>query len=130
MVSAGRLADSALGRDEVNKRERVARYRHRKRGTTYQLIGHAEVQAPDDAPLIEGEMVTVYRCEQDGALWVRRKPEFEDGRFERLSDTALAEEEPSEAEVEAAYGAFRVETGDLTEGLTAALRAARKARMG
>jgi hypothetical protein len=60
------------------------RYRHRKRRTTYVVVGKAEVQAPADWPLIEGEMVIVYRSDQDGSLWVRRTSEFDDGRFERL----------------------------------------------
>ena len=61
-----------------------ARYRHKKRGTTYEVLGKAEVQAPEDAPLIEGEIVVVYRCGQTGELWVRRPSEFHDGRFEQI----------------------------------------------
>ena len=58
-------------------------YRHNKRGTTYTLIGEAQVQATNDAPLKDFETVVVYRGE-DGNLWVRRKAEFHDGRFEQL----------------------------------------------
>ncbi len=60
------------------------KYRHKKRGTTYTVVGMAEVQA--DEPLTDYEVVTVYRCIKTGRLWVRRKAEFEDGRFERLED--------------------------------------------
>ncbi len=59
------------------------RYRHHNRGGEYKVIGHAQVQAPDDAPLTDYEVVTVYRSKM-GDLWVRRKSEFEDGRFIEL----------------------------------------------
>jgi len=58
------------------------RYRHKKRGTTYTLIGVARVQS--DVPLTDMDQVTVYRCEETGFLWSRRRAEFEDGRFERI----------------------------------------------
>lgn len=64
--------------------QRDSRWRHKKRGTTYVVVGQAQVQCPDDAPLTDYECVTVYRCEQTGDLWVRRNSEFRDGRFERL----------------------------------------------
>ena len=69
-------------------------YRHKKRGTTYRLLGIGKMQAEhwhmddgfaglgscvDDAP------VAIYRSESDGSLWVRPKDEFEDGRFEKAS---------------------------------------------
>lgn len=60
------------------------RWRHKKRGTTYIVVGQAQVQA--DEPLTDYEIVTVYRCEQTGDLWVRRISEFMDGRFELLPD--------------------------------------------
>jgi len=59
-------------------------WRHKKRGSTYTVVGLAEVQA--DEPLTDYEVVTVYRCRETGRLWVRRKSEFEDGRFEPLSE--------------------------------------------
>lgn len=58
------------------------RYRHKKRGGTYALIGTAEIQA--SAPVNEGEPVAVYRCDADGRLWARPLDEFNDGRFESL----------------------------------------------
>ena len=76
----------AFAQAVIKAREPTARYRHHKRGTVYRLIGYAEVQAPEHAPLIEGEVVVVYRAEHNGELWVRRKPEFEDGRFECIED--------------------------------------------
>ncbi len=58
-------------------------WRHKKRGTTYAIVGSACVQADD--PLRDHEIVVVYRAE-DGQLWVRRKTEFYDGRFEEVKD--------------------------------------------
>lgn len=58
-------------------RERV---RHRKRGSTYTVMGRAKVQT--GTPLTDYSEVVVYRSEADGSLWVRPVAEFEDGRFE------------------------------------------------
>jgi hypothetical protein len=63
------------------------RWRHKKRGTTYTFVGVCEVQAEE--PLTDYEVAVVYRSEQDGRLWVRRKSEFNDGRFEALPSSAL-----------------------------------------
>lgn len=68
--------------------ERWTAWRHKKRGTTYNIVGVAEVQAED--PLTEAEITVVYRCREDGSLWVRRKSEFYDGRFEELAAQAPA----------------------------------------
>ena len=71
------------------------RVRHKKRGSTYQVLGTAEVQiSVGDASshaagmnsrvLDEGDSLVVYRCEADGKLWARFPDEFMDGRFEVL----------------------------------------------
>lgn len=81
------------------------RVRHVKRGTTYRVIGEAEAQvstgtaeawvlATDvpDAPEIvrysrligDGDLLTVYKTEAGGKLWVRFTDEFEDGRFAEI----------------------------------------------
>lgn len=61
------------------------RYRHQKRGSTYQVIADdAEVQVASGVGIDEAEIVVVYRAESDGSYWVRRRPEFYDGRFELL----------------------------------------------
>ena len=52
---------------------------HMKRGSTYEVIGEAEVQCA--VMVEEGAMLTVYRCEKDGKLWARPTAEFRDGRF-------------------------------------------------
>lgn len=67
-------------------------WKHKKRGTTYVLIGDAEVQAEES--LTEAEIVVVYKAQKDGRLWVRRKSEFYDGRFEALT-AALGASEPA-----------------------------------
>lgn len=66
-------------------------YRHKKRGTEYIVIGEGKMQAPwaiMNAMSIEPvdmEPVIIYRG-TDGQIWVRPKEEFEDGRFEKVSD--------------------------------------------
>lgn len=62
-------------------------HRHVKRGTEYQFVGTAEVQAPNATctcgALTDYEVVVVYR-DASGNMWVRRKSEFYDGRFAAL----------------------------------------------
>lgn len=53
---------------------------HKKRGSEYDVLGGAEIQA--SSPINEGDVVTVYRCKDDGKLWARPVAEFFDGRFE------------------------------------------------
>ena len=55
------------------------RWRHKKRGTFYQELCRAELQA--GRPLTEGDRLVVY-VDDDGKTWCRPEGEFEDGRFE------------------------------------------------
>jgi len=65
----------------------LPRFRHRKRGTVYQVISIGEDENR------RGTEVVVYRGEDDGKIWVRPSAQFFDGRFEELprkpSDKAL-----------------------------------------
>ena len=69
---------SAIDAALAESGETPRRVRHKKRGTTYEVIGEARVQASD--MVVEDDVLTVYRGE-DGMLWCRPKYEFEDGRF-------------------------------------------------
>lgn len=66
--------------------------RHKKRGTTYQVLGEGKMQSEDwvtdhgieeGSRRVDGLKVTIYQAE-DGGLWVRPSDEFGDGRFEEL----------------------------------------------
>lgn len=60
------------------------KWRHKKRGTIYEVLGDAELQAEPGSGVEEGWMFTIYRGE-DGKLWARPTNEFHDGRFEPAS---------------------------------------------
>lgn len=60
------------------------RWRHKKRGTTYEIIAIAKLQY--SGRLDDMTEMVVYRSDSDGSLWVRSEKEFKDGRFELLRD--------------------------------------------
>lgn len=61
----------------------LSRWRHKRRGTTYTAVAIGELQMSAD-DLCDGEEMMIYRSD-DGKWWVRRREEFEDGRFDRIS---------------------------------------------
>lgn len=79
-----------------------SRWRHKKRGTSYEVLGRAAMQISiktlfphghRTTPLILEEVAVAslekmsfvaYRSEADDTLWVRPESEFLDGRFEEI----------------------------------------------
>jgi hypothetical protein len=55
------------------------RFKHKKRGTVYDMIGSAIAQC--DRPIVDSDLLVVYKDPFSGQLWVRPKTEFHDGRF-------------------------------------------------
>ncbi|WP_242137333.1 hypothetical protein [Sphingomonas sp. TREG-RG-20F-R18-01] len=66
----------------------VERFRHVKRGTLYEMVGTAELQAGQ--PQHEHAELAIYRGE-DGKLWARNTAEFHDGRFVAVSSDQPAQ---------------------------------------
>lgn len=68
----------------------MALYRHKKRGTVYEIVtDYASLQCSADPVFerrFEDDTWTVYRNVKTGAVWVRPTEEFHDGRFERLPE--------------------------------------------
>ena len=54
-------------------------WRHKVRGTRYQVVNVAEASCD----ISEGDAVVIY-LGSNGSLWVRKRSQFLDGRFERL----------------------------------------------
>lgn len=71
----GYLAGKALA---ASKESRGRRYRHVKRGSTYEVLTVAEDENR------RGTDVVIYRGEDDGKVWSRPADQFFDGRFEEL----------------------------------------------
>jgi CDGSH-type Zn-finger protein len=78
-------------------------HRHVKRGTLYDVLGQAELQS-SGGPVPERATLTVYRGADDGKLWARPQPEFEDGRFDGPGASTTRAVARLNAEVDAAGG--------------------------
>jgi hypothetical protein len=61
------------------------RWRHLKRGTTYEVIGVAKLQTALTEGLADETLMVVYRNDATGKLSVRSLYEFCDGRFEIIT---------------------------------------------
>ncbi len=59
-------------------------YRHKKRGTIYDIVGGGIAQA-SNAPIQDGDPVVVYQSIDNDQIWIRPVAEFYDGRFETLT---------------------------------------------
>jgi len=57
-------------------------HRHKKRGSSYKVVGEARLQFSVTIPQ-DGDMLVLYQGE-DGVFSVRHPTEFNDGRFEKL----------------------------------------------
>ncbi|WWT39561.1 hypothetical protein [Microcystis phage Mae-JY02] len=80
-----RDAIAAIPARGVGVKERV---QHKKRGSTYRVLGRGKVQT--DTPLTDYAEVVVYQAEADGTVWVRPVSEFKDGRFAALEPVTPA----------------------------------------
>jgi hypothetical protein len=78
-----------------------SKWRHKRRGTSYEVVGMAELQMTTD--LVDGSELVVYRGD-DGKLWAREYGEFTDGRFECIDGEEPAAEAPSDATVALGLG--------------------------
>jgi hypothetical protein len=63
-------------------------WRHKKRGTVYEIITQdASLQCatwPEMEEMFDDDTFTVYRSINTSAIYVRPTPEFMDGRFEKV----------------------------------------------
>jgi hypothetical protein len=61
----------------------IARWRHRKRGSDYNVLTETAQAQCSTGPINDDDQCTVYQGD-DGSWWVRKTTEFQDGRFIRV----------------------------------------------
>lgn len=117
--------------------KRVDRIRHLKRQSTYEVLGKAAFQVStgvainrvgenfgkQERRVVDGDIVIVYKSEDDGKLYARFPDEFTHDRFEDLSSEShpapvVFEQKISEGQVafEDGQQAMIVELSDLVSG--------------
>lgn len=87
LSSLQQLVDERRPEPKPEPRPRLVR--HKKRGTTYEVLGMAiaqvstgeELMGLHKRALVDGDLLVVYKG-TDGQLWARFPGEFNDGRFE------------------------------------------------
>jgi hypothetical protein len=75
----------------------MRRFKHKKRGTTYEMLGLAKMQISSNttraigliapvhaASVLESISMVVYRSLHDDTLWIRPESAFFDGRFKEI----------------------------------------------
>ena len=112
-----RAALSAIPDPRAKFQQTGRLWRHVKRGTQYQEIGRAELQAAQD--VIEGCTLVIY-CGMDGRLWARQEDEFEDGRFEKVSDGPVEDPRTELHKLQEEYSALESERNELSRSADAA----------
>lgn len=92
LVSITRLAQYE---EAYNKLEQMAwregpKYRHLRRGSTYEILTEqVHLNASDPRLLADGELMTLYVDTNIGRICIRHPDEFHDGRFEKVEGGAL-----------------------------------------
>lgn len=71
--------------EDYRKLEESARWRHKKRGTSYVEVGRGGLQTSDPGGLQDDDVMVIYRGD-DGQFHVRAQHEFMDGRFELITE--------------------------------------------
>jgi hypothetical protein len=84
--------NETLWRVNMTKKNEI--YRHKKTGTHYFIEGIARAQTAswfygeyDMTLSADMEEMVIYRSMKDYSMWARPRKEFEDGRFEKITDT-------------------------------------------
>lgn len=89
MSPGGSLAHAAVTENAPARRSwcSLARWRHRRRRTEYEVLTSTAEAQCSTGPIEEGDHVTVYQGDE-GNWWVRKTAEFQDlRRFERIDLT-------------------------------------------